>query len=71
MAADPPELPVLRFPSVSPLKTGRFPHQAYRPICDCALGQPKETRNYAGHITGPPSCSACGRRYALDIELMK
>jgi hypothetical protein len=52
------------------LKTGRFPHQAYRPSCDCALGEPKEHKNYAHHVIAPPSCSLCDRPYILDISLM-
>jgi hypothetical protein len=63
----PPALPVHVFQTV---KTGGFPHEAYRPSCNCALGEPKELRNYASHVIGPPSCSACGKPYLLDISLM-
>lgn len=60
-------IPVTVFQS---FKTGGFPHEAYRPSCGCALGEPKEVRNYAGHVVAPPLCSACGRSYQLDIALM-
>jgi hypothetical protein len=56
--------------AIQTVKTGRFPHQAYRPACGCPSGQPKEVRNYAGHIIAPPVCSACGLGYRLDIALM-
>ncbi len=65
MADDP-----LQLPTVQPLKTGGFPHQAYRPSCSCAEGQPTEVKNYAGHIIAPPRCSSCSKHYQLDINLM-
>lgn len=52
------------------LKTGKHPHQAYRPSCQCPEGEPKEQKNYAGHVIAPPRCSACGASYHLDIALM-
>jgi hypothetical protein len=64
------QIPAALFPSVSPVKTGGFPHQAYRATCSCASGQPKERRNYAGHIIAPPTCSSCSKPYQLDITLM-
>ena len=63
-------LAALPFPAFQTLKTGRFPHQAYRPFCDCVLGDPEERRNYAGHVIAPPLCSLCKRSYRLDIQLM-
>ena len=52
------------------VKTGRFPHQAYRQACDCPSGEPVEVRNYAGHVISAPRCSECGSSYRLDIALM-
>lgn len=66
----PKELAPLPFPTFQILKTGKFPHQAYRPICACALGEPEEQRNYANHVIAPPRCSVCKRSYHLDIKLM-
>lgn len=60
----------LQIPTFQTVKTGRFPHQAYRPNCACPLGEPEELRNYANHVIGPPRCSACGAGYRLDITLM-
>jgi hypothetical protein len=66
-AALPPPLP---FPTFQTLKTGAFPHQAYRPVCECIDGKPKELKNYASHVIGPPRCSSCEKPYQLDITLM-
>lgn len=60
----------LAAPAFNTLKTGKFPHEAYRPVCFCAEGQPKEVRNYANHAVAPPICSACSKSYQLDIALM-
>lgn len=57
-------------PTFNTLKTGGFPHQAYRPVCACAEGQPEQVLNYARHTIAPPRCSDCGRAYQLDIALM-
>jgi len=66
----PAPLAALPVPAFQILKTGRFPHQAYRPICDCHDGQPEDRKNYAGHIVAPPRCSVCLKSYQLDISLM-
>jgi hypothetical protein len=63
-------LAALPFPAFQTVKTGGFPHQAYRPVCSCIDGQPKSVKNYANHVIAPPSCSACGKPYHLDIALM-
>lgn len=60
----------LPLPAIQNLKTGTFPHQAYRPACSCIDGRPQEVRNYARHVVAPPVCSSCGLRYRLDITLM-
>lgn len=56
--------------AIQTLRTGNFPHQAYRPSCSCALGRPEDQKNYAGHTVAPPRCSACSKPYQLDITLM-
>ena len=56
--------------ALQPLKTGGFPHQAYRPSCACIEGQPEPALNYAGHTISAPRCSACAKPYQLDITLM-
>jgi hypothetical protein len=60
----------LMVPTVNTLKTGDFPHESYRPVCFCPEGQPKPTKNYAGHVVAPPRCSVCQKSYQLDIALM-
>lgn len=68
--AEKPKPAPLPIPTFNTLKTGKFPHEAYRPSCSCVAGQPKEVRNYAGHIVAPPRCSICSKSYQLDIALM-
>lgn len=53
------------------VKTGQFPHQMYVAPCDCPSGQPVPTKNYAGHVVGPPKCSSCKLTYRLDTKLIE
>ncbi len=70
LPAKKPEPAPLMIPTFNTLKTGNFPHEAYRPVCSCVEGQPEEVRNYARHVVAPPRCSLCRRSYQLDIALM-